>query len=191
MKEGFQRFWWRMEQNKYPPIVEGPRGRGEEVVQWSWAWGIRSYVLAWIKRGKSFPLLLLGQGSALVRDSAVSVPLTKTCLAPQQLFPIKNPKRLLLRTFQLYRITAWNYITVCHQVTKIFPQRNPKYVSACAQFSEGELVPAAPGVGRGLQREDLPLSCHSTASFQWLIPWLLSAEPPIPLESLYCLRSSN
>lgn len=157
MKGRSQRFCWRMEQNKNPPIAEGPGGRGGEVVQWSWAWRIHSKVLGWIKEGGRVFFATLGPGQC--PDTELCCPCAfDQNLVPQQLFPIQIPresKSLLLRKFQLYRMCA----------TRL--EKNPSESSQLSQSSI-EWGWADPCCSWSwLQREDLPLSCLSTTSFQW------------------------
>lgn len=140
MKGSFQRFCWRMEQNKDPPIVEGPRGRGVEVVQWAGAWGVHSSVLAWIQR--------------LFCCSWARAGLCCVCLWPKPALFLSNSFPSKPQVAPPQKVSAVQ--NLCCQDTQTFPQKNPNYLSACAQFSGGELVPAALGAGTGLQRGDPP-----------------------------------
>lgn len=163
MKGSFQRFCCRMEQNKDPPIVEGPRGQGVEVVQWGWAWGVHSYVLAWIKR-----FLCCSWARAVPWQGAVlSVPLTKTCLVPQQFFPIKTPSGSTSEGFSRTESVLPGYTNIPPEKSQLSQCLCPiqwGWAGPCCSWSWH----------RAAERGSSP-SCPSTIPFQWFPgSWLQS-----------------
>lgn len=119
--------------------------------------------------------------------SGLSVPLTKNCLVPEQLFPIKIiAKWLSSSKFQLYSLCAIG-------LQKDFLKKKSRLaivtVLNSVKLSWSRLLVEL--ASRVLQRRGSAPLLPSHLLFQ-MIAWLLSLEPPTSLlESLYCLGSSN
>lgn len=180
MKGSFQRFCWRMEQNKDPLLL-----KGLEVGEWRWCSAVNIQLCpGWIKGGKSlfwgvflgvffwdFFLLLLGQGKGLC----------SLCLWPKAALFLSSsfPSGSLFRRFELHRVCA----TRVHQNSL----RKAPIIS----------VPGSGRVSWTLLPLELAQGCRERSFPSPAIPNLL---PMIPApvcrptsfsESLSCLHSSN